>query len=203
MENILVHGGWMLLPIVCCLLTAVFLIFNGIARTSRDRIGPLGHEQTLRALFRQRDFAAAETFSRENRSSLTKVLRVGLTLLAEGPQAILEGMRTELEAERLRLHKRFSYLHALALCTPLLGLIGTLTGAATALFRNAEDPPALLRALGASLIPSAAGLLVGIVASSAFYVLRERASSAMLRLQDIVHGIFRALPSDALAPPAK
>jgi biopolymer transport protein ExbB/TolQ len=97
------------------------------------------------------------------------------------------------------LHTRFSYLRALAICTPLLGLFGSLAGAISALMGSDAGTAHFPRAIGEALIPSAAGLFVGIVASAAFYVLRERASAAMLRLQDIVSGMFRKIPYDALA----
>ena len=188
-----------LLPIVLCLLGTIALIVNSAARTSAERIGPLGHEETVRALFRQNDFAAADTFCRENPSSLTKILRAGIGLLSAGQQAVKDGVDTALATERLRLHRRFSYLQAFALCTPLLGFLGTLFGFIRAL--NAHTTPwlALAPALGAALVPSAVGLLAGIVAAAAFFILRERAASALLRLQDAVNRIFRQVPYDSLA----
>lgn len=189
----------MLVPIALCLLGTIFLITNGAARTSRPRIGPLGHEQTMKALFRQNDYAGADAFCRANPSSLSNVLRVGLGLIGEGQQAANEGVNTALAAERLRLHTRFSYLHALAVCTPLLGLFGSLTGVIDALMKHHSGDSGLVHAIGVALLPSAAGLLVGIVAAVAFYVLRERASAAMLRLQDIASSMFRKVPYDSLA----
>ena len=188
-----------LLPIVLCLLGTIALIVNSTTRTSAERIGPLGHEETVRALFRQNDFAAADTFCRENPSSLTKILRAGIGLLSAGQQAVKDGVDTALATERLRLHRRFSYLQAFALCTPLLGFLGTLFGFIRAL--NAHTTPwlALAPALGAALVPSAVGLLAGIVAAAAFFILRERAASALLRLQDAVNRIFRQVPYDSLA----
>jgi biopolymer transport protein ExbB len=199
LSGLLIHGGWMLLPIALCLVATVFLIMNGTARTSRERIGPLGHEQSLRAFFRQNDFAAADMFCRENRSSLANVMRVGIGLIGEGQQAAAEGIIAELAAERLRLHTRFSYLRALAICTPMLGLFGSLAGIITALFQSDAAHAGLRRAIGEALVPGAAGLLVGIIASAAFYVLRERASAAMLRLQEIVNTAFRKVPYEKFA----
>ena len=194
------NGGWMLLPIVLCMLATLFLITNGTARTSRDRIGPLGHEQTVTALLRQNDHAAAETFCRENPSTLTKVVRVGIGLISEGQQAVTEGLTAQLAAEQLRLHTRFSYLRALAICTPLLGLLGSLAGIINALMRSdgqAGNSSSLAGAIGDALVPSAAGLCVGIIALAAFFVLRERASASMLRIQDVVNSAFRRIVYDS------
>ena len=189
------NGGWMMVPIAFCLLATVFLITNGTARTSRERIGPLGHEETVKALLRRNDHTGADTFCRENPSTLTRVVRAGVTLIGEGQQAVTDGLTAQMEAERLRLHTRFSYLRALAICTPLLGVLGTLAGVIHALMIH-ESGPDLVLGIAEALVPSAAGLLVGIIALCAFYVLRERASAAMLRIQDVINSAFRRIVYD-------
>jgi biopolymer transport protein ExbB len=194
------NGGWMMIPIALCLVATLFLITNGITRTSRDRIGPAGHEQTVKALLRQNDHAGADTFCRENPSTLTKVVRVGIGLIGEGQQAVSDGLTAQLAAEQLRLHTRFSYLRALAICTPLLGLLGSLAGIINALMQQdarGAGASSLTDAIADALVPSAAGLLVGIIALAAFYVLRERASAAMLRIQDVINSAFRRIVYDA------
>ena len=193
------NGGWMVFPIALCLIATVFLISNGTSRTSRQHIGPVGHQQTVKALLRQNDLAAADKFCRENPSSLTKVVRVGIGLISEGQQAVTDGLTTELAAERLRLHTRFSYLRALAICTPLLGVLGSVAGIINALLQYdpAAQSTALPGAIGEALVPSAAGLFVGIIALAGFFVLRERASALMLRIQDVVNSAFRRVVYDA------
>ena len=195
----------MTVPILVCLLATLFLITNGAARTSRERIGPLGHEQTVKALLRQNNPAAADKFCRENPSTLTAVVRAGVIVIGEGQQAVTDGLTAQLAAERLRLHTRFSYLRALAICTPLLGLLGSLAGIINALIQHEARMakyPSLLHAIAEALVPSSAGLLVGIIALGAFYVLRERASAAMLRIQDVVNSAFRRIVYDLSAPRA-
>lgn len=192
------NGGWMVFPITLCLIATVFLITNGTARTSREHIGLVGHQETVKALLRQNDFTAADQFCRENPSSLTKVVRVGIGLISEGQQAVTDGLTTELAAERLRLHTRFSYLRALAICTPLLGVLGSVAGIINALLQYDAAPSVTLpEAIGEALVPSAAGLFVGIIALAAFFVLRERASASMLRIQDVVNSAFRRVIYDA------
>jgi biopolymer transport protein ExbB len=154
----------------------------------------------VKALLRQNNHEGADTFCRENPSTLTKVVRVGIGLIGEGQQAVTEGLSVQLAAEQLRLHTRFSYLRALAICTPLLGLLGSLAGIINALMQHDSRGPngwSLTEAIGDALVPSAAGLLVGIIALAAFFVLRERASGAMLRIQDVVNSAFRRIVYDS------
>ncbi|MEO5721285.1 MAG: MotA/TolQ/ExbB proton channel family protein [Chthoniobacterales bacterium] len=189
----------MVVPIILGLIGTILLIVNSATRTSAQRIGPLGDEETVRALFRQSDFAGADDFCRTHPSALAKILRAGICLIGSGQQAVKDGVEAALATERLRLHTRFSYLHALGLCMPLVGLLGTLVGFIRALLKAPDTVSALTPELGAALVPSALGLVAGIVATAAFYILRERAAAAMLRLQEAVHAIFRQLPYDSLA----
>ncbi len=195
---LLPNGGWFVLPILLCLGGTIWLIVTSTARMSRPRIGLLGHEETVRALFRQSDFAGADTFCREHPSSLTKILRAGIAVLGAGQQAVHDGVSAALATEELRFHTRFSYLKALAVCTPLLGLLGTIASLIGALLSYRPSGPDLAPALGAALVPSALGLLAGIVAAAAYFVLRERASAAILRLQEAVNHIFRRVSYDSL-----
>lgn len=193
------ESGWVVLPIVICLLGTIFLIYTAVARMRPERIGPVGHEETVRALLRQGDFAGADAFCRTHPSSLTKILRVGIGLISSGQQAVREGLRNALATEQLRLQTRFSYLQALAICTPLLGFLGTLGSAVRALVAYQPGDPNLLPALGAALVPTGVGLLAGIVAAGAYFILRERASGAILRLREASNSMFRTLPYESLA----
>lgn len=196
---LLPQSGWVVLPIVVCLLGTIFLIYSSVVRMRPERIGPAGHEETVRALFRQGDFAGADKFCRTTPSSLTKILRVGIGLIGTGQQAVRDGLRNALATEQLRLQTRFSYLQALAICTPLLGLLGTLGSAVRALVAYHPGDPNLLPALGAALVPSGVGLLAGTVAAAAYFILRERASAAILRLREASNSMFRSLPYESLA----
>ncbi len=71
------EGGWVMVPIGLCSVATLYLIGDGVLRTSRKRVAPAAHEQSVKALFRQGDYVGAYNYCKENRSPLTNELRVG------------------------------------------------------------------------------------------------------------------------------
>ena len=197
------EGGWVMVPLGLCSIATLYLIGDGVMRTSRKRVAPAGHEQTVKALFRQGDYVAAYNFCKENPSPLTNVLRVGISLLGDGKQIAEEGMMGELAKENSQMQTQISYLSVMGVCTPMIGLVGTVTGMikafATLGAAGIGDPSGLSAAIGEVLVATASGLIVAIPAFGAFYFLRNRAASAVHHVQDVVNGVFRKMPYDALA----
>lgn len=197
------EGGWVMIPIGLCSVFTVYLIGDGVLRTSRKRVTPAAHEVAVKQLFREGDYVGAYNYCKANPSPLTNVLRTGIGLLGEGKLVAEEGMVGEVAKESSRMQTWISYLSVIGVCTPMIGLVGTVTGMikAFATLGNAGigDPSSLSAAIGEVLVATASGLFIAIPAFGAFYYLRNRASAAIHHLQDIVSRLFRKMPYEALA----
>jgi len=197
------EGGWVMIPIGLCSVFTVYLIGDGVIRTGRGRVAPRQHQQALKDLFRQGDYVNAYNYCKANPSPLTNVLRVGISLLGDGKQITEDGMMGELAKESGKLQTWISYLSVIGVCTPMIGLLGTVTGMikafATLGSSGIGDPSALAGAIGEVLIATASGLFIAIPAFGAFYFLRNRAGGAIHEIQDIIAGLFRKMPYESLA----
>lgn len=197
------EGGWVMIPIGLCSVFTVYLIGDGVIRTGRGRTTPVQHEKALKELFRQGDYVGAYDYCKTHRSPLTNVLRVGISLLGEGKQVTEDGMMGELGKENSKLQTWISYLSVVGVCTPMIGLLGTVTGMirafATLGSSGIGDPSALAGAIGEVLIATASGLFIAIPAFGAFYYLRNRAAGAVHNVQDIIAELFRKMPYESLA----
>lgn len=197
------EGGWVMVPIALCSIATLYLIGDGIIRTGRKRVTPPAHEESVKALFRQGDYVAAYNFCKENRSPLTNVLRVGIGLLGEGKEIAEEGMLGELAKENSQMQTYISYLSVIGVCTPMIGLLGTVTGMIKAFAKlgasGIGDPSGLSAAIGEVLVATASGLIIAIPAFGAFYFLRNRAAASVHHIQDIVNSLFRKMPYESLA----
>lgn len=197
------EGGWVMVPIGLCSVATLYLIGDGIMRTSRKRVAPAAQEESVKALFRQGDYVGAYNFCKENTSPLTNVLRVGIGLLGDGKQVSEEGMMAELAKENSNMQTYISYLSVIGVCTPMIGLLGTVTGMIKAFAKlgasGIGDPSGLSAAIGEVLVATASGLVIAIPAFGAFYFLRNRAASSIHHIQDIVNGLFRKMPYESLA----
>ncbi|MGA3172017.1 MAG: MotA/TolQ/ExbB proton channel family protein [Chthoniobacteraceae bacterium] len=196
-------GGWVMFPIAFCSIFTVYLIGDGILRTSSKKAAPAEYEAQVKQLFRQGDYVGAYNFCRDNPSPLTNVLRTGISLLGDGKQIAEEGMLGELAKENGKIQTWISYLSVIGVCAPMIGLLGTVTGMirafATLGSSGIGDPSSLSSAIGEVLTATASGLMIAIPAFGAFYFLRNRAAGAMHRIQDTINSLFRKMPYESLA----
>jgi biopolymer transport protein ExbB len=197
------QGGWVMVPIALCSIATLYLIGDGIIRTSPNRMAPAESESNVKTLFRNGDYVAAYNYCKENASPLTNVLRVGIGLLGEGKEVTEEGMTGELSKENSQMQTYISYLSVIGVCAPMIGLLGTVTGMIKAFARlgasGIGDPSGLSAAIGEVLVATASGLIIAIPAFGAFYFLRNRATASLHHIQDIVNRLFRKMPYESLA----
>jgi biopolymer transport protein ExbB len=199
----ILEGGWVMIPIGACSIATVYLIADGIIRTGRNKMAPLQHEKRVQELFQAGDYVGAYQYCKSNPSPLTNVLRIGLSLLGEGKQITEEGMLGELAKENSHLQTWISYLSVIGVCSPMIGLLGTVTGMirafATLGSSGIGDPSSLSSAIGEVLTATASGLFIAIPAFMAFYFLRNRAMAVIHQIQDIIASLFRKMPYEAMA----
>jgi biopolymer transport protein ExbB len=196
------EGGWVMFPIGLCSIATVYLIGDGVIRTGRKKILPPEQEATIKSLFRQGDYVGAYEYCKANPSALSNVTRVGVSLLGDGKQAVEEGIYAEIAKENSRLQTYISYLSVIGVCTPMIGLLGTVTGMirafATLGSSGIGDPSSLSAAIGEVLVATASGLFIAIPAFGAFYFLRNRAAAGIHDIQDTVARLFRKMPYESL-----
>jgi biopolymer transport protein ExbB len=197
------EGGWVMFPIALCSIATLYLIGDGILRTSRNKAAPPEQAEALKTLFRQGDYLGAHNYCKANPSPLTKVLRIGISLLGEGKQVAEEGMMSALAKENSHLLTYINYLSVIGVCTPMIGLLGTVTGMIKAFAKLGSsgigDPSGLSAAIGEVLVATASGLVIAIPAFGAFYFLRNRATGSIHHIQDIVTCLFRKMPYESFA----
>lgn len=197
------EGGWVMFPIALCSIATLYLIGDGILRTSLTRLAPPEYEQSVKTLFRQGDYVGSYNYCKEHPSALTNVLRVGIGLLGDGKQVAEEGMLGELGKENSKMQTYISYLSVIGVCTPMLGLLGTVTGMIKAFAKlgasGIGDPSGLSAAIGEVLVATASGLFIAIPAFGAFYFLRNRAAASIHHVQEVINSLFRKMPYELLA----
>ena len=97
---------------------------------------------------------------------------------------------------------QINYLSVIGVVTPMIGLLGTVTGMikafATLGTSGVGDPSSLSGAIGEVLVATASGLVIAIPAFGMFYFLRSRSTTAMHHIQDIINVVFRKMPYEYL-----
>jgi biopolymer transport protein ExbB len=198
----LVEGGWVMVPIGIMSVLTVYLSTDGVRNTSVKKTSPPAYEAEVKRLFQSGDYVGAYTFCRDNKSPLTNVLRVGISLLGDGKTMVEEGMISEMHKESAAMGTQINYLSVIGVVTPMIGLLGTVTGMIKAFSTLGSsgigDPASLSGAIGEVLVATASGLVIAIPAFGMFYYLRSRSTSAMHHIQDIINQLFRKMPYESL-----
>ena len=96
-----------------------------------------------------------------------------------------------------------SYLSVIGVCTPMIGLIGTVSGMISAFetlgTSGIGDPSKLASAIGEVLVATFSGLLIAVPAFGLYYFLRNRSAKAIHDIQDTMNSLFRKMPYEQLA----
>jgi biopolymer transport protein ExbB len=200
----LVAGGPVMIIIGICSVATLYLIVEGLLRvTNFKKSVPIEHVSALQGMFRTGDYVGAYAFCKNNPSPLTNVCRAGLTMVGEGKAATEEAIVAAVSKENARMQYFISYLSVIGVCTPMIGLLGTVFGMKHA-FRTLNvsgigDPGKLSGAIGEVLICTAFGLLIAIPAFFAYYWLRNRAAKLIHNVQETIGSLYRRMPYDYLA----
>ncbi len=202
--NDLIKGGPTMIVIAICSMGTLYLIGDGFFRiTSPKRSIPAEHLQALQGLFRTGDYVGAYKFCTNNPSAVTNVCKAGLKMVGEGRNATEEAVVAQVSTENARMQYFISYLSVIGVCTPMIGLLGTVFGMKHA-FRTLKvsgvgNPSLLSGAIGEVLICTAFGLLIAIPAFFSFYWLRNRSANVIHHLQEAINDLFRKMPYEHLA----
>jgi biopolymer transport protein ExbB len=200
----LVAGGPVMIIIGLCSVATLYLITDGLLRiTNFKKSVPEEQVNAIKAMFRTGDYVGAYKFCKSNPSAVTNVCRAGLTMVGEGKAATEEAIVAAVAKENAKMQYFISYLSVIGVCTPMIGLLGTVFGMKHA-FRTLNvsgigDPGKLSGAIGEVLICTAWGLLIAIPAFFSFYWLRNRAAKLIHDVQETITSLYRKMPYEYLA----
>ncbi len=192
------EGGWVMYPLAACSIVLVWLSVDIWMRTSVKKMSPPDSLQQLQDLFRAGDYVGAYQFAKNNPSPACDVSRVALSFLGDGQDAVDYNILDAISKLNASIQTRINYLSVIGVCTPMIGLTGTVTGMMKA-FSNLGasgigDPSGLAGAIGEVLIATASGLFIAIPAFMFFYILRNKLQASIHHMQEDVQALFRKMP---------
>ena len=197
------EGGWVMYPITLCSVAMIWFIVDGFFRTSAKKLYPAEHVTQLRELFKRGDYVGAYAFAKSAGSPIAEVVRAGVALSPDGKTMTEEAIISEITRIQGELKGRASYLSVIGVCTPMIGLTGTVTGMMKAFEKlgssGVGDPSKLAEAIGEVLVATASGLFIAIPAFMAYYLLANRINKGIHDITEIASGLFRAFPYDEIA----
>ena len=200
--DLFIEGGWVMYPITACSVAMIWFIVDGYIRTSAGKLYPAEHVTQLRELFKKGDYVGAYAFAKTAGSPVADVVRAGVAFTPDGKTMTEEAIISEITRIQAELKGRSSYLSVIGVCTPMIGLTGTVTGMMSAFetlgTSGVGDPSKLSGAIGEVLVATASGLFIAIPAFISYYLLANRINKGIHDITEIVTGLFRAFPYEEI-----
>jgi len=187
MLEIVQAGGWLMLPIVAGSVVAVAIVLERLWTLQQRRVVPPAVTAQVWEWIQHGQLDPQHVQQLSQSSPLGQVLATGLSYRHAPREVLKEAIE---DAGRHVVHDLERYLNTLgtiAAISPLLGLLGTVSGmirAFTAITtQGVGDPTVLAGGISEALITTAAGLAVAIPALIAHRYLRGRIDALVVKIE--------------------
>lgn len=188
MLEILIAGGWPMVPILVCSAVALAIILERFWSLRRKTVVPpeLGEQVLAWARTRKLDPGHIETL-RVN-SPLGEILAAALSVRMRSREIIKERVEDTGRHVVHRLERFLNTLGTIALISPLLGLLGTVFGLIKMFFAvmvsGVGDPLKMAGGIGEALVCTATGLCVAIPAYFFHRYFRGRVADYVVDMEE-------------------
>jgi biopolymer transport protein ExbB len=192
MLTLLDRGGIILVLILVLSVIAVVIIVERLIFFRRIRGDENLIIQRLRSTLEKGHYDEALSICENNPSPVTNLMRVGIEKRDQSQETIKAAITDAANLEIPRMERYLSFLGTIAHISPLLGLLGTVTGNIRAFgvlgdFAAAGGNPALLaQGISEALITTAAGLIVAIPAIIFYNALVAKVNHRIIQLENRV-----------------
>jgi biopolymer transport protein ExbB len=200
MFEIVKAGGIVMLPLILCSILAAAITIERLWTLRGQRVVP---EELVDKVWRwveNRTLSDNQVLALQQHSPLGRVLAAGLVNRHRDRSLMIEAIE---DAGRHVAHELERYLNTLgtiAAISPLLGLLGTVTGMIRTFkaitVAGVGNPAAMASGIAEALITTAAGLIIAIPALAAYRYLRGRVDGHVIEMEKeslkLVQAIDRA-----------
>ncbi|MCK5214716.1 MAG: MotA/TolQ/ExbB proton channel family protein [Candidatus Omnitrophica bacterium] len=190
-KELIVSGGPIMIPIIICSIVALAIVLGKAIYFAQITVNPNDLKKHVFDMLKKNNLKGAINFCEASRSPIAKIIKAGILKYGDTRDSIKEAMEDVSLYEIPILEKRFTALATIAHVTPLLGLLGTVTGM-TASFHtiqvraaslNPVTPGDLAGGIGEALLTTVAGLLVAIPTFVAYNYLVSRVNHFVLEME--------------------
>ncbi len=187
MLEILMAGGWAMLPILICSAVALAIILERFWSLRRSAVIPPGLGDEVREWARTRKIDPEHLKVLAANSPLGELMAAALAVRNRSRDIIKERVEDTGRHVVHRLERFLNTLGTIALIGPLLGLLGTVFGLIRMFFAvmvsGVGDPMKMAGGIGEALVCTAAGLCVAIPAYVFHRYFRGRVADLVVEME--------------------
>ena len=200
MFEIVTAGGIVMAPIILCSILALAIILERSWTLRDQRVVPAELTDKVWQWVENRSLSDKQIMALEQHSPLGRVLAAGLANRHRDRAVMIEAIEDAGRHVTHDLERYLNMLGTIAAISPLLGLLGTVTGMIRTFkaitVAGIGNPAAMAGGIAEALLTTAAGLLVAIPALVAYRYLRGRVDAHVIQMEKesikLVQAIDRA-----------
>ena len=188
MLDLVVRGGIFIYPIILCSIIALAVFLERLWILRRRNIIPSEFIRSVEELLKKQKIADAIFLCQGDPSSIARVFFAGLKNAGRGMWLVKESIEERGSREASTLEKRVGILSTIANLSPLLGLLGTVSGMIKTFnvisVQGVGNPAPLAGGIAEALITTAAGLSVAIPALVCYRIVKDKAESLIFQMEE-------------------
>ncbi len=200
MFEIIVAGGWLMLPIVACSIVALAICGNRLLVLRPRLITPPGLMAQVWELTQSGQLTAERLGSIRSASPLGRIIAAGINNSRHGRDIMKESIQEEASHVVHDLERFLNPLGTIAAITPLLGLLGTVIGMIKVfmeiMIQGTGNASILAGGISEALITTAAGLAVAIPALVMHRYFQRRIDDLVLTMEQESIKLVEAIHGD-------
>ncbi len=200
MFEFIAKGGILMVPIILCSVITLTIIFERGWHIYRAKVDTESLFSQVKKYLEEKRLKDALDLCERTSGPVARVLVIAIENHKNNSQGREMAISRAGSQELRRLGKNLRGLAIIANVTPLLGLLGTVTGMIKAFIKIQElagraDATVLAGGIWEALITTAAGLIVAIPAMCAHQYFEGRIDDMALEMKEVVSGLFELIKS--------
>ena len=188
MLELIFKGGMFIYPIILCSIIALGVFLERLWLLRRSRIIPKDFVLSVEDLLKKQKISDAMFLCQGDNSSIAKIFFAGLKNASRGMWLVKEAIEDRGGREAVSLSKHVGILSTIANLTPLLGLLGTVSGMIKTFnvisVQGVGNPAPLAGGIAEALITTASGLCVAIPTLVCYRILKDKADSLIFEMEE-------------------
>ncbi|MCP4650732.1 MAG: MotA/TolQ/ExbB proton channel family protein [PVC group bacterium] len=189
--DIINKGGPVIIPILLCSIFALAIIMERVLNLYHSKIDTNKFMDEITTALKRNRINEALDICEQTQGPIARILKSGISRHDRSRQEIREAIEDAGLREVPALEKNLSALATIAHVSPLLGLLGTVTGMVStfqiiqqkAVSMHPVDPSVLAQGIWEALITTVAGLIVAIPCFIAYNFLVAKVQSLIVEME--------------------
>jgi len=186
--DLILKGGIFIYPIILCSVIALAVFIERLWLLRRKRVIPSNFVRQIEELLRKQKISDALFLCQGDSSSIARIFLAGLKSSGRGMWLVKEAIEERGGREAAILEKHVGILSTIANLTPLLGLLGTVSGMIKTFnvisVQGVGNPAPLAGGIAEALITTASGLCIAIPTLVCYRILKDKAESLIFEMEE-------------------